>query len=133
MKRLAISAIMTLCECTALQPALASVSAQTSPSATVLTTVQPSLGVPRGGQAEPRSTVTFTVAEHPKGVVHFIGGALVGATPQATYSYLTERIARGGYTVVQTAYPFTFAHEALANELKTVRNCAVLRTGPQLS
>ena len=82
--------------------------------------------MPRGGQAEPRATVTFTDAK-PKGIVHLVGGAVVGAAPQLTYKGLVERMARGGYAVVQTPYPFTFEHESLARDLRTVRT--VLRFG----
>jgi hypothetical protein len=49
-----------------------------------------------------------------------IGGAVVGAAPQYTYKYLVDQLARRGYTVVQTAYPFTFQHEALAHDLRLV-------------
>jgi hypothetical protein len=50
-----------------------------------------------------------------------IGGAVVGAAPQFTYKFLVEQIARQGYTVVQTAYPFTFQHELLALDLRLLR------------
>lgn len=76
--------------------------------------------MPRGGQAEPRATVTFTDAK-PKGIVHMVGGAVVGAAPQLTYKALVERMARSGYAVVQTPYPFTFEHAALAKDLREVR------------
>jgi hypothetical protein len=45
----------------------------------------------------------------------------VGAAPQLSYRYFINRIAASGYTVVQTPYPFTFAHRALAKDLKKVR------------
>jgi hypothetical protein len=81
--------------------------------------MQPVLAVPRGGQAEPNTTVTFTDS-NPKGIVHFVGGAVVGAVPQTSYKYLIERMAHSGYTVIQTAYPFTFSHKALALDLRQV-------------
>jgi len=46
--------------------------------------LQPALSVPRGGEAEPQARVTYPVG-HPDGIVHFIGGAFVGAAPQTSY------------------------------------------------
>lgn len=61
----------------------------------------------------------------PKGIVHFVGGAVVGAAPGLSYKHLVQRMAQGGYTVVQTSYPFTFSHQALALDLRRVRSNAV--------
>eukprot|EP00892_Ulva_mutabilis_P006911 jgi/Ulvmu1/4592/UM002_0321.1 len=77
---------------------------------------KPALTVPRGGEAEPQARVTYPTG-HPDGIVHFIGGAFVGAAPQTSYKYLINSIAKAGYTVIQTPYPFTFAHEELAMDL----------------
>ena len=87
--------------------------------------VQPTVTVPRGGQAE--SAVRVYVPEaRPRGIVHFIGGAVVGAAPRLTYKHLLERMARGGFTVVQTSYPFTFQHQACAEALHEVHISASL-------
>ena len=40
--------------------------------------------------------------EAPRGVVHFVGGAFVGAASQLTYRYLLEQIAAEGFVVVAT-------------------------------
>ena len=77
--------------------------------------------VPRGGQAEPYARVLYTDRK-PKGIVHFVGGAVVGAAPGLSYKHLVQRMAQGGYTVVQTSYPFTFSHQALALDLRRVRH-----------
>lgn len=81
--------------------------------------LQPTVAVPRGGQAE--SAVRVYVPDRPpRGIVHFIGGAVVGAAPRLTYKHLLERMADGGFTVVQTSYPFTFQHRACAEALSQV-------------
>lgn len=106
--------------------------------------------VPKGGEAEPTARVTFPEGR-PKGIVHFIGGAVVGAAPQLSYKcaltsaatmhvqiclcttkiccgcrFFINRMASNGYTVVQTPYPFTFSHESLANDLFQVRSRACI-------
>ena len=40
----------------------------------------------------------------PIGVIHFLGGAFVGAAPHITYRYLLESLAAEGYLVVATPY-----------------------------
>eukprot|EP00601_Ochromonadales_sp_CCMP2298_P001680 CAMPEP_0173182712 /NCGR_PEP_ID=MMETSP1141-20130122/7995_1 /TAXON_ID=483371 /ORGANISM="non described non described, Strain CCMP2298" /LENGTH=467 /DNA_ID=CAMNT_0014105847 /DNA_START=401 /DNA_END=1804 /DNA_ORIENTATION=- len=45
-----------------------------------------------------------TSGERPVGVVHFLGGAFVGAAPHLTYRYLLESLADRGYLVVATPY-----------------------------
>mmetsp|Transcript_26356 Transcript_26356/g.43988 ORF Transcript_26356/g.43988 Transcript_26356/m.43988 type:complete len:526 (-) Transcript_26356:201-1778(-) len=42
--------------------------------------------------------------ERPAGVVHFLGGAFVGAAPHITYKYMLETLADQGYLVVATPY-----------------------------
>jgi len=44
----------------------------------------------------------------PKGVIHFLGGAFVGAAPHLTYRYLLESLADAGYVVVATPYRLEF-------------------------
>ena len=40
----------------------------------------------------------------PRALIHFLGGALLGAAPQSTYRYLLERLSSRGYLVVATPY-----------------------------
>jgi len=42
--------------------------------------------------------------EAPLGVIHFLGGAFVGAAPHLTYRYLLESLGDAGYIVVATPY-----------------------------
>lgn len=44
----------------------------------------------------------------PMGVIHFIGGAFVGAAPHLTYKYLLESLCEAGYVVVATPYRLQF-------------------------
>ncbi|PSC68501.1 plant MCA23-20 [Micractinium conductrix] len=55
----------------------------------------------------------------PNGVVHFLGGAFVGAAPLPAYSLLLERLATGGYTCVATPYAVTFQHVECARAVHT--------------
>ena len=40
----------------------------------------------------------------PSGVIHFLGGAFVGAAPHITYRYLLEALNAAGYIIVATPY-----------------------------
>eukprot|EP00242_Pyramimonas_sp_CCMP2087_P001582 CAMPEP_0198229510 /NCGR_PEP_ID=MMETSP1445-20131203/114162_1 /TAXON_ID=36898 /ORGANISM="Pyramimonas sp., Strain CCMP2087" /LENGTH=406 /DNA_ID=CAMNT_0043909973 /DNA_START=143 /DNA_END=1363 /DNA_ORIENTATION=+ len=55
------------------------------------------------------------------GVVHLLGGAFVGASPQVSYSLLMEELANMGFIVIATPYDLTFDHckcaEKVANML----------------
>lgn len=42
--------------------------------------------------------------EQPLGVIHFLGGAFVGAAPHITYRYLLEALNAAGYIIVATPY-----------------------------
>lgn len=46
--------------------------------------------------------------QQPLGVIHFLGGAFVGAAPHLTYRYLLESLAEVGYVVVATPYRLDF-------------------------
>eukprot|EP00638_Chattonella_subsalsa_P003464 CAMPEP_0117758720 /NCGR_PEP_ID=MMETSP0947-20121206/15571_1 /TAXON_ID=44440 /ORGANISM="Chattonella subsalsa, Strain CCMP2191" /LENGTH=449 /DNA_ID=CAMNT_0005579011 /DNA_START=267 /DNA_END=1616 /DNA_ORIENTATION=+ len=43
-----------------------------------------------------------------KALIHFLGGAFVGAAPHLTYKYLLEGLAEKGYLIVATPYPLDF-------------------------
>jgi len=55
------------------------------------------------------------------GVVHLMGGAFVGASPQVSYALLMEELANLGFIVIATPYDLTFDHckcaEAIADRL----------------
>ena len=48
----------------------------------------------------------------PRALIHFLGGALLGAAPHVSYRYLLERLAAQGYLIVATPYCLSFDHLA---------------------
>ena len=46
----------------------------------------------------------------PRALLHFLGGALVGAVPHVAYRYMLERLADKGYLVIATPYNLSFDH-----------------------
>lgn len=46
--------------------------------------------------------------QSPKALLHFLGGAFVGAAPHLTYNYLLSGLAEMGFLVVATPYPLNF-------------------------
>jgi len=46
----------------------------------------------------------------PKALVHFLGGAFVGAAPQVAYRWFLEQLALEGFVVVATPYRLSFDH-----------------------
>lgn len=57
------------------------------------------------------------IPRHPKGIVHFLGGAFVAAAPQLTYRWLLEQLADHGYVVVATPFVNTLDHAAIAKSV----------------
>jgi hypothetical protein len=53
----------------------------------------------------------------PRAVIHFLGGALVGAGPHISYRYLLERLAANGYLVVATPYNLSFDYLAVCDDV----------------
>ena len=56
-------------------------------------------------------------SKKPRALIHFLGGALLGAAPQLTYRYLLERLSSKGYLVVATPYQLSFDHLLSCDEL----------------
>lgn len=46
----------------------------------------------------------------PRALLHFLGGAIVGAAPHVSYRYMLERLAAEGYLIVATPYSLSFDH-----------------------
>ena len=59
------------------------------------------------------------VPSEPIAIVHFLGGAFVGAAPNVAYRWLLEAIAAQGYIIVATSFVNTFDHGAIAEEALT--------------
>lgn len=50
----------------------------------------------------------------PVAIIHFLGGAFVGAAPQFSYGRLLEAIAAQGYAIIATPFINTLDHKAIA-------------------
>ncbi|KAG8056860.1 hypothetical protein GUJ93_ZPchr0002g25919 [Zizania palustris] len=57
------------------------------------------------------------IGRRPLAVVKFLGGAFIGAVPEATYRHLLELLAKEGFLVVSVPYNVTFDHESAAREV----------------
>jgi hypothetical protein len=55
--------------------------------------------------------------QQPRALLHFLGGALLGAAPQLSYRYMLERLSSRGYLVVATPYQLSFDHMATCDEI----------------
>mmetsp|Transcript_22386 Transcript_22386/g.55368 ORF Transcript_22386/g.55368 Transcript_22386/m.55368 type:complete len:456 (-) Transcript_22386:398-1765(-) len=58
-------------------------------------------------------------SEPPRALLHFLGGALVGAAPHITYRYMLERLADKGFLVVATPYQLSFDHLEICDDVIT--------------
>jgi hypothetical protein len=56
----------------------------------------------------------IVLPKSPRGIIHFLGGAFIGATPQITYRALLEGLGQGGYVVIATPFINTFDHLSIA-------------------
>ena len=55
--------------------------------------------------------------QQPRALIHFLGGALLGAAPQLSYRYLLERLSSRGYLIVATPYQLSFDHLKTCDEI----------------
>ena len=53
----------------------------------------------------------------PRALLHFLGGALLGAAPSLTYRYLLERLSSNGYLIVATPYQLSFDHLTTCDDI----------------
>lgn len=70
----------------------------------------------------------------PIGVIHFLGGAFVGAAPHLTYAYLLYLLAKQGYIVVATPYRLNLDYisvcGAVVNKFDTIARELAAEFGP---
>jgi hypothetical protein len=57
------------------------------------------------------------VLNPPLGVIHFLGGAFVGAAPHLTYRYILEGLVDAGYVVVATPYRLNFDYVEICDSI----------------
>eukprot|EP00550_Attheya_septentrionalis_P010322 CAMPEP_0198288874 /NCGR_PEP_ID=MMETSP1449-20131203/7241_1 /TAXON_ID=420275 /ORGANISM="Attheya septentrionalis, Strain CCMP2084" /LENGTH=373 /DNA_ID=CAMNT_0043987099 /DNA_START=459 /DNA_END=1580 /DNA_ORIENTATION=- len=55
--------------------------------------------------------------EAPRALIHFLGGALVGAAPHVAYRYILERLRERGYLIVATPFVLSFDHLRSCNDV----------------
>ncbi len=67
-----------------------------------------------GWQAMGQNWVLLPQRQAATAVIHFVGGAFVGAAPQLSYSKLLEAIANQGYAIIATPFINTLDHKAIA-------------------
>ena len=67
------------------------------------------------------STIESSSSDYvaPLGVVHFLGGAFVGAAPHITYRYLLEALCDEGYIIVATPYRLDMDYVRSCDEILT--------------
>lgn len=53
----------------------------------------------------------------PLGVIHFLGGAFVGAAPHLAYKYLLESLANAGYIIVATPYRINMDYVKICDQV----------------
>ena len=53
----------------------------------------------------------------PLGVIHFLGGAFVGAAPHLSYRYILEGLVDAGYVVVATPYRLNFDYVEICDSI----------------
>lgn len=53
----------------------------------------------------------------PRALIHFLGGAIVGAAPDVSYRYILEQLAERGFLIVATPYILSFDHIATCDDI----------------
>ncbi|MEM1239277.1 MAG: DUF1350 family protein [Cyanobacteria bacterium P01_H01_bin.26] len=66
------------------------------------------------------------VPDRPQAIIHFLGGAFVAAAPNVTYGWLLENLCEQGYAIVATPFINTFDHGAIATEVLTTFDQAMI-------
>lgn len=60
--------------------------------------------------------ISLKHTRQPRAIVHFVGGWIVGAAPQLTYSLFLEALAAHGCIVIATGYATSFDQMKCADE-----------------
>lgn len=55
--------------------------------------------------------------QEPRALIHFLGGAIVGAAPDISYRYVLERLAQKGFLIVATPYTLSFDYIATCDDI----------------
>ena len=55
--------------------------------------------------------------QSPRALIHFLGGAIVGAAPDITYRYILETLADNGFLIVATPYQLSFDYLVTCDDI----------------
>ena len=94
---------------------------------TRLAAATPSLGLYGDWEPSAGGSYVLEAADGPeaaKGVVHFLGGAFVGAGSQLTYRYLLERFAQANYAVIATPFRLSFDYQSVCDAVEASYDAA---------
>lgn len=69
----------------------------------------------------------------PKAVIHFTGGAFVGASPQLTYRHLLEGLASRGFVIVATPFETNFEHLRITDDVHVKYTRGMAALGPRVA
>ena len=61
----------------------------------------------------------YNTDEPPRALIHFLGGAIVGAAPDITYRYILEKFASRGFLVVATPFTLSFDYIQTCDDIIT--------------
>jgi|TARA_B100000524_G_scaffold207297_1_gene108404 hypothetical protein len=78
----------------------------------------PMMGTVGGGAiSELHGNYVLRPPAQPRALIHFLGGAFVGAAPQLTYGRLLHALAAEGYLVVATPFELRFDYLSLCSSV----------------
>ena len=70
------------------------------------------------GPARIGGSYVFRPADaEPRAIIHFLGGAFVGAAPQVAYGAMLKELAAAGYVVIATPFKLRFDYLALCDQV----------------
>ena len=55
--------------------------------------------------------------QNPRALIHFLGGAIVGAAPDISYRYMLETLADNGFLIVATPYQLSFDYISTCDDI----------------
>mmetsp|Transcript_11783 Transcript_11783/g.14665 ORF Transcript_11783/g.14665 Transcript_11783/m.14665 type:complete len:551 (-) Transcript_11783:227-1879(-) len=56
-------------------------------------------------------------ATEPRALIHFLGGAIVGAAPDISYRYILERLSQKGFLIVATPFTLSFDYISTCDDI----------------
>jgi len=66
-----------------------------------------------------RPPQTSPYATEPRALLHFLGGAIVGAAPDISYRYILEKLSSSGFLIVSTPFTLSFDYITTCDDIIT--------------